>query len=653
MKKLLSLLLCAAMLLTVFSVSCTAVGGGIISGSYVVSGNWLYNVTEKTSPADFLAAAKVFSSVSSNKFVATGDRAYYEDGTYLTVIVHGDADGDGQVGTSDYLMTKRAVLGTFTPTEAGERAMRAGDSVNAVDYIMLKRHVLGTYDLYSNLHLKAAADYNKTKIAYIPLDNRPVNYDRAVYLASAAGFELLMPDEDLFRTALDNMTPNSNGTTYGDREKLLAWLKSIENECDYYVISLDQMLSGGLVASRWLSNTDLTLEIEISDYLIALAKTKHVVYFDTVMRLASTVNYMGYDIGKYQTLRSYGAIARKTLSGSELTVDNIIAGYADDASGSRISTTLTQTELDSYFASRARKLKLIDYILSSACEDIEFLYIGVDDSSPTTTIQTNEINYIESIAGDNSCLFAGADELGLMGIARISSALYGEAQTNVTYFGEGQNKAADSFDIGTLDQSVRKHLSSVGATYKSSAENALQILILTKTSSIQTNSAKLISQLKSNIENIIPTVVIDCSTETGALQARMTAENIELSMLLGYSNWNTVANALGIAISQGVSRYLYLRSSLSVSAESNEAFLKSMTFAYIKDISYKCAGISLNSIASDTSAYGGKTLLALINSSEMLVSLGKTASHGTVSVSRFRYPWNRTFEMTFDIKVAA
>ncbi|MBO7737376.1 MAG: DUF4127 family protein, partial [Clostridia bacterium] len=250
-------------------------------------------------------------------------------------------------------------------------------------------------------------DFNGLKVAYIPIDNRPVNYDRVQMLAKSVGFELLMPEEDAFRTALDNMKPNKNGSTYGDREKLLEWLKETDKTCDYFVLSLDQLLSGGLVASRWLDNTDLSFEFEVADYIIQLAKTNTVVLFDTVMRLASTVNYQGYQMNEYNNLRSYGSVARKTLKGNELKTENIIAGYKYGVNGNKISTPLSDKAVDKYLASRTRKLKLIDYILSKSLDDLEYCYVGVDDSSTTTNIQTNEINLISQKLGSNGMIYAG------------------------------------------------------------------------------------------------------------------------------------------------------------------------------------------------------------------------------------------------------
>ncbi len=91
-------------------------------------------------------------------------------------------------------------------------------------------------------------DYNDTKVAYIPLDNRPVNVQRVQYLAEASGFDLIMPEEDLYRTATYSQSKNSNGNKYGNREDLVTWLREIEDSenVDYYIISLDQLFFGGL-----------------------------------------------------------------------------------------------------------------------------------------------------------------------------------------------------------------------------------------------------------------------------------------------------------------------------------------------------------------------------------------------------------------------
>lgn len=504
----------------------------------------------------------------------------------------------------------------------------------------------------SKVYAAGKKDYNGVKIAYIPIDNRPVNYDRVKMLAKSVGVELLMPEEDLFRTALDNMTPNENGTSYGDREKLLEWLKETDETCDYFVLSLDQLLSGGLVASRWLDNTDLSFEYEIADYIISLAKNNTVVLFDTVMRLASTVNFEGYQMNEYNNLRSYGSVARKTLTGSELTVDNIIAGYKYGTNGNKISTPLSDAAIDKYLASRTRKLKLIDHILSQSLTDIEFCYIGVDDSSTTTNIQTNEINYISQKLGDNGVIYAGTDELGLMGITRIVTKLYGSANIGVTYFGNSKGEIADEFDFASLEYEIENHIKSLGCTVVNGGNGELEVLVITRNAG-NNEAIKLVDRAFELIKSNKPVIIIDPnSNNADYLQKQLLTRDFPLAMLLGYSNWNTAANAMGIALSNGISRYAYLANCSNITNQSHRGFLEASTFGYLKDISYKYYGFSIEN--PNATGYGSySAIVEQINNSDMIVSLAPytVIGHDPVSVDNFRYPWNRTFEMTFDVTV--
>ena len=613
-----------------------------------VSGEYLLGVNEKTTAANL---ASLFSSdkvtvVTDYTYSGTGSKVRLINGSNiideLTVVVTGDTNGDGIIAASDYLRIKRAVLGTYTLENANLLAAFVSRSGNptAKDYLFLKRHFLGTYNIYTG----GTRDYNGTKIAYIPIDDRPVNVDRVIYLAESAGYKLLMPSPDYYSTKLDGNGTNSNGTKYGNRGALINWLKEVDAECDYFVISLDQVLSGGLVNSRVQNNSDLTYEYEIIDYLIELNNNNTVYFFDTVMRLASTVNYNGYGYDEYTKLRNYGAVARAAISGSNLTIDNIAAGYKFNASGNAIALPLPENEIDAYLAARTRKLRLIDYFLTAGGSDLNYCYIGVDDSSPNTTIQSNEITYIRGKLNNNGILFAGCDELGMMGIARLTAELYRqELPVAVTYFGGNENVLADSYDIASLKSNLEDHLTSLNAVITTPANASLEVLVLTKPKSLTLTqySNQLLDRLEANIANNIPTVLIDACTTPGTLQSLMVSRALPLSTLIGYSNWNTVGNSIGIAVSQGVTRYIYIENSITVINSSSIAFMKSMTFAYIKDISYKIG------------ANNASVLLGLINTSEAITAIKnfKTESFGTLSVSNYRYPWNRSFEMTFDIRV--
>jgi hypothetical protein len=61
----------------------------------------------------------------------------------------GDLNGSGDINAVDYMMLKRAVLGSYhlCATQKIAADINRDARVNAMDYAMVKRHVLGTYEI--------------------------------------------------------------------------------------------------------------------------------------------------------------------------------------------------------------------------------------------------------------------------------------------------------------------------------------------------------------------------------------------------------------------------------------------------------------------------------------------------------------------------
>lgn len=122
---------------------------------YSISGKYLVGVNAGTAVTDFLRKVGSAWLVDKNgESVSTGlVRTGYliTDGENLnTVIVRGDISGNGYIGSADYLMVKRAVLGTYAldPAQTLAGALTDGQSISAADYLKLKRHVLGTFNIF-------------------------------------------------------------------------------------------------------------------------------------------------------------------------------------------------------------------------------------------------------------------------------------------------------------------------------------------------------------------------------------------------------------------------------------------------------------------------------------------------------------------------
>ncbi len=464
-------------------------------------------------------------------------------------------------------------------------------------------------------------------IAYVPLDDRPDNVERVVYLAESVGYTLAMPEADLYRTRLDGQPTNENSTQYGDLAALYEWVLAQEAAgCDRYMLSMDQMLSGGLVNSR---HTAETLTVTLSDgtvmtdrellegLLTALAEDENnrVWLLDSVMRLAPTVGYAGFGIEEYNALRSYGAAPRKEASGAELTAEAVTADYRLGSDGTVLEAAdfgLTESQADEYLSARRRKLELSDRMMEvvSGGEHGSFrVLIGIDDSSEEDSIQKNEIAYLRSRLRKGDALLSGVDDLAFKAVAKLyleESGWNGRTvQVGVTYFGGTEDKPACDYDYKPLREIVEEHLAFFGVSQLSGGSGAadIELLVLTQPDTeayeaVGMSQAEQDRQKKNAYTNLIdwlgtfrnrqiPVILIDAGNGAygNAFQEALTEET-ELGYLLSYAGFLDMAIVTGTALSHGIARYAFLQNGKQT--ESTErAFARTLADSVIKDFCYK------------------------------------------------------------------
>ena len=464
-------------------------------------------------------------------------------------------------------------------------------------------------------------------IAYVPLDDRPDNVERVVYLAESVGYTLAMPEADMYRTRLDGQPTNENSTQNGDLAALYEWVLAQEAAgCDRYMLSMDQMLSGGLVNSR---HTAETLTVTLSDgtvmtdrellegLLTALAEDENnrVWLLDSVMRLAPTVGYAGFGIEEYNALRSYGAAPRKEASGAELTAEAVTADYRLGSDGTVLEAAgfgLTESQADEYLSARRRKLELSDRMMEvvSGGEYGSFrVLIGIDDSSEEDSIQKNEIAYLRSRLRKGDALLSGVDDLAFKAVAKLyleESGWNGRTvQVGVTYFGGTEDKPACDYDYKPLREIVEEHLAFFGVSQLSGGSGAadIELLVLTQPDTeayeaVGMSQAEQDRQKKNAYTNLIdwlgtfrnrqiPVILIDAGNGAygNAFQEALTEET-ELGYLLSYAGFLDMAIVTGTALSHGIARYAFLQNGKQT--ESTErAFARTLADSVIKDFCYK------------------------------------------------------------------
>lgn len=545
-------------------------------------------------------------------------------------------------------------------------------------------------------------------IAYVPLDDRPDNVERVAYLAESLGYTLAMPEADLYSTKLDSQPANENGTQYGDMAALCEWVLEQEAAgCDRYILSMDQLLSGGLVNSRHTAETltvTLSRGMEMTDLELMTAllgelardENNHVWLLESVMRLAPTTGYAGFGIEEYNALRAYGAEGRPALTGQDLTAEAIQADYRMGGDGREIPLAdfgLTETVVEEYLSARGRKLTLAERMMQTVqCGGYENfrVLIGIDDSSEEDSIQKNEIAYLRSLLREGDALLSGVDDLAFKAVTRLylEEAGWEGASVSVRYFGGTEDRPACDYDYLPLTEIMEEHADFFGLTLDEStarpARTALEILVLTQPADETLKAAcckQLVDALNECRSENRPVILIDASN--GRYEAscyeKLTKET-ELGYLLSYAGFLDMAIVTGTALSHGVARYAFLQNGERTEA-TERAFLRTLADSVIKDFCYKhvvredLLAYIRNDLGGDPNNFWQPAIDRAAVQERLETGMAKATADvvenlersnfvsdlepmdlrgwGGIELTNYRFPWDRAFEIGMDIQLGA
>ena len=89
--------------------------------------------------------------VNTEDYIGTGSVFTY-NGIEYNIVILGDADGNGEITTTDYVRVKSAFLGKYIPVGVFEEAADTDcdGNLTATDYIRIKSHLLQRYNLFEN-----------------------------------------------------------------------------------------------------------------------------------------------------------------------------------------------------------------------------------------------------------------------------------------------------------------------------------------------------------------------------------------------------------------------------------------------------------------------------------------------------------------------
>ena len=247
--------------------------------------------------------------------------------------------------------------------------------------------------------------------------------------------------------------------------------------------------------------------------------------------------------------------------------------------------------------------------------------------------------------------------MGMVALTKVAADLSNKSlKIDVKYYGKRENEVG-TFGKESIKENLEKSLNIFDVNLNSNEVN-LTFLVFTgakKAQDINQYVEDLEKQYIENVKNDMPTVIIDASEGLDAKYFENELLNdVPLTYLLGYSNWNMYSNSNGIAVAEGLMRYFYLIGE-NKKIESDQAYLKLLTYSLVNDILYQ-TNVRSDKI-SDLDASMNSILAQVKNNLETGNYIAdiiyyREKSVKNITVNNFYFPWQRIFEIDFDVDLA-
>lgn len=382
----------------------------------------------------------------------------------------------------------------------------------------------------------------KYKLILIPLDTRPPCQKMVVDAGKMAGVQIITPPSEI----MDYYTKE------GDTKKIQKWLMDNIDKSDGVIVSIDQLLHGGLLASResGIKQDESQILLKFMRDLKIKAKDKPIYAFNVLPRITPP-----------PTLESD---SKKMIKISRLIDEISIFENEDDIKLlADLKEDIKQEDLDIYLDLFRRNTALNKELINLAKEGIiTKLVIGQDDGEDfgiPNMEKKSLVNYVHSlgISNDVVMITKGADEVALSLLANFvqKKANY-QPKVYVEYNDEKAMRTVMPFMAGSVGSTVEEKLVMANAKKVNSPQEAGLILYVfignDENMSTQRQSAL---KIKKYLEQGKKVVLVDLSKHFSAnevLFPTLLKKDVPINELTSYAGWNTASNSIGTALANAV-----------------------------------------------------------------------------------------------------
>ncbi|MFU1794259.1 DUF4127 family protein [Paenibacillus azoreducens] len=497
----------------------------------------------------------------------------------------------------------------------------------------------------------------RNKIVFIPLDERPCNYEFPYLLAQGTGVHMARPPMEMMGL---KKRP-------GDTKRLWGWLEEQSADADGAIIALDTLLYGGIVPSR-LHDMD---HPQVAERLQRLRELKRwnpdlkIFAFQLIMRcpqysLSDEEPDYYADWGREIFRKGY--IGHRSQLGIATTEE--LAELED------INRRLPAEVLEDYMGRRAVNTSVILDVLDLIAEGtIDFMIIPQDDSAPyghTAKDQQKVRAKISELDLElKTYMYPGADEVGCTLLARMLNGNLNKIPLIYPRMAAVKGPfVTPLLEDRSFYESLKYHIMAAGGLIASSAAEADLILLVntpgeTMVEATSQEQANFSYDVYRNIVELVeygdymlrnqgkPVAVADIGYMNGADRklVKLLKQKEMLFELAGFAGWNTSSNTLGTVIAQSM---IYLHDGPT------QQHLDFLALRYAEDLCY-CSIVRTALNQGEVEAMGlsrfeldgQRGRVAQLVKQRLADALEErvNGNAGRVEILDCCMPWNRTFEV--------
>ncbi|MFF2889516.1 DUF4127 family protein [Paenibacillus sp. NPDC057967] len=507
------------------------------------------------------------------------------------------------------------------------------------------------------------------KIVYVPLDERPCNYDYPLYLAGMTDLHMAVPGRDILG---DKKKP-------ANTEAVAHWLRKESADADYALISMDMMLYGGIVPSRLhqLDLAELERRINVLREIKAGNPSLKLYAFHLITRApaySSSEEEPDYYADYGRELYEFGWLTdkRKRDGLSQVEEERL----------AQIEGTVPITIFDDFLGRRAVNKQLNQRSVSLVDEGIiDYLVVPLDDNSLygyTSSEQRNLVHLIQECnLLDRIAVYPGADEIGCTMFSRIFCEIHQyEPLIHIRYSSTLGPAIVPKYEDRSLNESMKHHITASGA-YVADGFEAPDIFLMVHspaTSGVtvaettdrydarhhsyfsEVNMREFASAIDRYARQGKVTVLGDVALCNGGddILMKLLAKKGLLEKLDGYAAWNTSGNALGTVISHAIIT-AYNRAQPQLDPSKDAASRMYYYYRLIEDWGYQSVvrqHITDKLLPELQASYFHiehvqEEVAGLIEEHLQQFMNDYIPYDGTLTISKVSTPWKRMFEIGF------